>query len=107
MVPAQVPPEYVELMRKMFEVCLKEVKEVYSQRLVSQDQAYQETLNKFVQYTQNNFMTQQVPPLQASQQQREFFSDAKQMKDFFEKESSVKRKANPPSGESLSYIPNG
>jgi hypothetical protein len=40
-VPANVPPEYVELMKKMFEVCLKEVKEVYSQRLVSQDQAYQ------------------------------------------------------------------
>lgn len=73
-------------MRKMFEVCLKEVKEVYSQRLVSQDQAYQETLNKFVQYTQNNFMTQQIPPIQASQQQqKEFYSDAKQIKDLFEK----------------------
>ena len=58
---------------------MKEVKEVYSQRIVSQDQAYQDTLNKFVQYTQNNFMTQQIPPI-PSQQQKEFYSDAKQVK---------------------------
>ena len=77
---------------------MKEVKEVYSQRIVSQDQAYQETLNKFVQYTQNNFMTQQIPPIQPSQQQKEFYSDAKQVKELFEKESNVKRKVNPSSG---------
>lgn len=78
-VPAHLPSEYLELMKRMFEVCMKEVKEVYSQRIVSQDQAYQDTLNKFVQYTQNNFMTQQIPPI-PSQQQKEFYSDAKQVK---------------------------
>lgn len=67
----------------MFEVCLKEVKEVYTQRIVNQDQLYQETLNKVVQYTQTNFMTQQIPPIQASQQQKDFYSDAKQFKEYF------------------------
>ena len=81
-----VGPEYMDFMKKMFEVCMKEVKEAYSQRLAFQDQAYQETLNKFLQYSQNNFMTQQIPPIQqSSQNQKEFYSDAKQHKEFFEK----------------------
>lgn len=62
-------------------------------------------MNKFVHYTQTNFMTQQIPPIQASQQQRDFYSDAKQLKDYFEKESNIKKK--PVSGESLSHIPFG
>jgi|688.fasta_scaffold1577396_1 hypothetical protein len=57
-------------MKKMFEVCMKEVKEAYSHRLDQQDKAYQETLNKFLIHSQNNFMTQQIPPIQASQQQK-------------------------------------
>ena len=57
-------------MKKMFEVCMKEVKDAYSQRLDQQDKAYQETLNKFLLHSQNNFMTQQIPPIQASQQQK-------------------------------------
>lgn len=50
-------------------------------------------------------MTQQIPPIQASQQQKDFYSDAKQFKEYFEKESNIKRK--PISGESLSNIPFG
>jgi hypothetical protein len=46
------------------------VKEAYSHRLDQQDKAYQETLNKFLIHSQNNFMTQQIPPIQASQQQK-------------------------------------
>lgn len=34
-------PEYMDFMKKMFEVCMKEVKEAYTQRLVHQDQTYQ------------------------------------------------------------------
>jgi hypothetical protein len=67
-VPQGVPPEYMDLMRKMFEVCVKEVKEAYSQRLDQQDKAYQETLNKFLQHSQNNFLTQQLPVLPNQQQ---------------------------------------
>jgi hypothetical protein len=97
----------MELMKKMFEVCMKEVKDAYSQRLDQQDKAYQETLTKFLQHSQNNFLTQQIPPIQASQQQKEFYSDAKQAKEFLDyKESNIKRK-NPISMDSLVNIPFG
>jgi hypothetical protein len=53
-------------------------------------------------------MTQQIPPIQASQQQKEFYSDAKQAKEYFDnKESNIKRKIPIPSGESLANIPLG
>jgi hypothetical protein len=39
--PANAPADYTEFVKKMFEVCMKEVKELYSQRFTHQDQTYQ------------------------------------------------------------------
>ena len=74
------PPEYMDMMRKMFEVCIKEMRETYNQRLAHQDQTFQETLTKFLQQSQNPFLTQQgVIPSPSSQNiPPQFYSDTKQ-----------------------------
>ena len=77
-------------------MCIKSVKEVYTERIVQQDHNYQETLQKMYLQTQNNFNTQQIPPIQVSNHQKEFYSDAKQMKEYFDKESNIKNKNIPP-----------
>ena len=78
------------------------MRETYNQRLVHQDQAFQETLTKFLQQSQPPFHTQQVPPIPP--QQAQFYSDSKQHREIFEKEST-KRKQTGAVAESIGNIP--
>lgn len=55
--------------------------------------------------TQANLMSQQIPPISAAP--RDFYSDAKQHRDYFEKEASARRNPVPQSAESLANIPFG
>ena len=99
--PSSVPPEYMDMMRKMFEVCIKEMRETYNQRLAHQDQAFQETLSKFLNQSQNPFMTQQAPiPPTPQPPPPHFYSDNKQHKEFFEREAT-KKKASPESSKEV------
>jgi hypothetical protein len=101
---ASPPTEYIELVKKMFDFMFKEVRDVRHEQM-NQNHVLQETLNRFfVGNSQPSLMSQNIPAIPHNLQ-KEFYSDAKQHKEYFDRESNLKKKPIP-SNESLS-IPFG
>lgn len=73
----------MEIMKRMFEE-LKEIKELYLKSAISEKQFFHETFTKLLIQPNNNMFTQQVPPIQHNSNHKEFFSEAKQIKDLLE-----------------------